>query len=503
MRPAWDRRWLILVFTLLVTAAVVAYSLSLPKQYVAKTQLFVQSSALDQLLSGASPEQTDRATLNQAKLLESESVARAAARGLPFEADPKSLLNDFEATPEEGSDFLEIVATREDPNEAADLANGVAQAFTRLQRQAAQERARQALNAAERQLDEVRNDPQGASQEAEIRKSIQDLRLVTELPVSNIVQLDPAKPPESPSSPKPVRNGIFAFLLSLLIGICGAYLLGRIDRRLRRLEDIETAYEWPIIATVAHSNDPAPRSGEQNLISPLLREDFRTLRTNLQLEGLDRPLRTIAVVSAVAGEGKSVVVRNLALAYGEAGMRVAVIEADLRRPSLARLLGVRPKPGLTDALLGQDVAQLLQPARVAANGNQVAAAQDQGPGYAAMLASVDGNVRVLASGEEPANPPAVLASNEMQLLLDNLSAYDVVLIDSPPLLAVSDIIPLIPAVDGLIVVSRLNLTSSDAAARLRTVLLRVPHTRVLGVVVNDQTTEPAGYGYYGSPLSHT
>lgn len=505
LRPAWERKWLILGFSLLVTAAAVAYSLSLPKQYTASTRLFLQSSALDQLLSGVSPEQTERTTLNQSKLLESESVARAAARKLDLKGDPESLLADFEATPEEGSDFLQVVATREDPKQAADLANAVAQAFGGLQRQAAQERAREALSAAERQLEAVRSDPQSIGEADEIRKTIRDLRLVTDLPASNVVQVDPAETPTAPSSPKPLRNGIFAFLISLLIAVAGAYLLGRIDRRLRRPEDIEAAYGWPVIGSVSRSDDPTPRDAGQNLISPALREDFRTLRTNLQLEGLDKPLRTIAVVSAIAGEGKSVVVRNLALVYGEAGMSVAVVEADLRRPTLAKMLSVEPRPGLTDALLGhQDLARLLQPARVASNGTRAAALHDAAEGrpeVATVVENAGDGVSVLTSGEEPANPPAVLASAEMRRLLENLAdTHDVVLIDSPPLLVVSDIVPLIPAVDGLIVVSRLNRTSTDAAARLRTTLSRIPHARVLGVVANDRTADVEAYGYYRPPL---
>jgi len=502
LQPAWDRKWLILAFALIVTAATVIYSRSLPDQYVAKTQLFLQSSALDQLLSGVKPEQTDRATLNQSKLLESESVTRSAAKHLSFEADPEALLNDIKATPEEGSDFLSVSATREDPEQAQELANAVAHAFARIQGQAAQDRAAEALKAAEAQLKKVQGDPLQAGQEQELETTIRDLRLITDLPAANIIQVDPADTPTSPSSPKPVRNGIFAFLVSLLIGVAGAYLLGRIDRRLRRPEDIEEAYGWPVIATISHSRDPAPRNGEQNLFSQELREDFRSLRTNLELEGLDRPLRTIVVVSAVAGEGKSMVVRNLALAYGEAGMTVAVVEGDLRRPSLAGLFGVAPEPGLTDALLGRhELASLLQSAQVPAMGNQVVMTQDPRPGVATMLETIESQVHVLPSGDEPANPPAVLASDEMRALLDKLSVYDVVLVDSPPLLAVSDIVPLIPAADGVVVVGRLDRLSSDSAARMRTLLSRIPHARVLGVVVNDQTSDSGSYGYYRSPYN--
>lgn len=185
-------------------------------------------------------------------------------------------------------------------------------------------------------------------------------------------------------------------------------------------------------------------------------------------------------------------------------MSVAVVEADLRRPTLAGMLSVEPRPGLTDALLGRhDLARLLQPARVASNGTRAAALHDADEGRSGGATVVEnaGGVSVLTSGEEPANPPAVLASGEMLLLLEGLAdTYDVVLIDSPPLLVVSDIVPLIPAVDGLIVVSRLNRTSSDAAARMRTTLSRIPHARVLGVVVNDQTADVESYRYYRPPL---
>jgi Mrp family chromosome partitioning ATPase len=212
------------------------------------------------------------------------------------------------------------------------------------------------------------------------------------------------------------------------------------------------------------------------------------------------------------GEGKSTVVRNLALAYRESGRRVAVVDLDLRHPALAPLFGAPRGPGMTEVLrhdtelddatlkIGVGLPaldELLQtpghPPQNDANGTNGAAKQNGAATHAP-------EVTLLLSGAPPANPPAVLASERLVEVLDELREHhDVVLIDSAPVLAVTDTVPLLRYADAAVFVGRLDVTTRDTAKRLMEFLARVPDVNLLGVVANDLSRREAGaYGYaYG------
>ena len=153
-------------------------------------------------------------------------------------------------------------------------------------------------------------------------------------------QVSPAVTPSQPASPKPVRDAIFAFVLGLALAIAVAFGLARFDRRIKEPEDLARHYGLPLLGALPHSSDPAPRRGSIVGLGPEFQEAFGFLRTNIQLLSLDAPPRSIVVASALPGEGKSTVVRSLAIGFAEAGKRVAVVEADLRRPMQGGLFGI-------------------------------------------------------------------------------------------------------------------------------------------------------------------
>ena len=231
------------------------------------------------------------------------------------------------------------------------------------------------------------------------------------------------------------------------------------------------------------------------------REPFRMLRSNLQLADLDNPLSTVLIASAVPGEGKSTIVRNLALAYREAGLRVAVAELDLRRPTLAQLFQVEREPGFTNVLIrGHGIGDALQPV-VGTTGQLIPdAPAHRAPGTngAATAVETRGTLAILTSGAILPNPSAVLAAARVAGVLEELKAnHDIVLIDSAPVLAVGDTLALLPVVDGVVVVTRADSTTKDAAKRLASAVSHAPGARVVGVVVNDMREEQAGYlSYY-------
>lgn len=491
LRPIWAHKILILVLVVLVTAGTYEYYNRKPRVYETSTQIFVGSEAPG---TGESPSTTtDRTLANQAQLLQTPTVAKRVAKEIGFKGDPRALLGAITVAPSSGTDFIVITATTGSPQLGAELANGFARAFIKVRATNARDALNQQLAAYKSQLSATHD----LSLRRDLQSKISDLEVQAATPSGNAEQVSPALPNGTPISPHPKRNAIFGAALSLLLGIIAAFGLERVNRNIRTPEEAEQAYGLPVIATVRHSRNVAPRQDGRASVSDDLRETFRSLRSTLDL--VPKPLRTILVTSAVPEEGKSTMVRNLALVYAEAGLRVAVVDADLRRPSVARMLNAQSTPGLANVLMGlvpldtalqavevsvpQPIAE--QPTNGAVATEVVAPAAVATNGHGSHDEAV-ARLQVVASGPRPADPPAMFSAPNLPALLERLSAdHDVVLIDSPPLLPVSDTMPLLSLVDGTLLVCRVGTSSVDGAQRVLRIVSRIPDAHVLGLVVND------------------
>jgi protein-tyrosine kinase len=200
-------------------------------------------------------------------------------------------------------------------------------------------------------------------------------------------------------------------------------------------------------------------------------EAYRILRTNIQFAGLDRPCRSILVTSATAGEGKTTTAANLGIVVAQAGSRICLVDSDLRRPSLHRLFGLDNTRGLTTALL-EDLpfAQVARPTRVA-------------------------NLSILTSGPLPPNPAELVGSKRMRELLEGASSsFDLVLCDSPPVLAVSDPVALAAQCDGVILAVRVGVVAQDMVRRAAEQIEAVKG-KILGVLLNHVNLARDGYHY--------
>ncbi|MDP9434645.1 MAG: polysaccharide biosynthesis tyrosine autokinase, partial [Actinomycetota bacterium] len=233
----------------------------------------------------------------------------------------------------------------------------------------------------------------------------------------NLAIVTPAELPRTPVAPDVPLQLAAGLLLGLGAGVAVATVRGLLDTSVRTADDVERLADVPVTGIIAADRDSSSR--------PLVVQDekwssraeaYRQLRTNVRFSSVDRALRTFVVSSAVAGEGKTTTVANLAITLAQAGQSVIVVDADLRRPRLTSLLGLDPTVGVTDVLVGQvPVEQALQQW------------QPELP------------LRVLASGAAPPNPSELLGSQRMQRLVEELATKaDVVLFDTPPLLPVTD-----------------------------------------------------------------
>ena len=200
-------------------------------------------------------------------------------------------------------------------------------------------------------------------------------------------------------------------------------------------------------------------------------EAYRTLRTNIQFAGLDQPCRSIVITSATAGEGKTTSTANFGVVSAQAGSRVCLIDSDLRRPALHRLFGVENNRGLTTALLdGLPFAEVARPTRIP-------------------------NLSLLTSGPLPRNPAEMVASKRMRELLSGAAeTFDLVVCDSPPVIAVSDGVNLAAQCDGVIFAVRVGMVSHEVVHRAIEQIEAVKG-RILGVLLNSVNLNRDGYYY--------
>lgn len=282
----------------------------------------------------------------------------------------------------------------------------------------------------------------------------------------------------SPVSPAVTRNLALGGVLGLLVGLGVALLRSRLDNTVKTGDDVQALTGAGLIGTVLED----PKLDEQHVVTArdghsLSSESFRAIRTNLQFLNVDNPPKVIVVASSVPGEGKSTLAVNLATALAQSGSRVMLVEADLRRPRVVRYMGLVGGAGLSNVLAGTaEVSEVAQPWG-------------------------DGKLSVLAAGPMPPNPSELLGSEHMRALLETLREdHDFVIIDTPPLLPVTDAAVLSVAADGCLITTRHGVTRREQLAEAANVLARID-AKLLGVVLNRVPQSAAiarGYGYgYG------
>jgi tyrosine-protein kinase len=508
LAPVWRFKWIILALAFAVALATYFYYDSKPRTYESSTDIYLGTSGVEELVTGTEQTGSERELANQARVLRSRPVAERVAKKVGFKGDPEALLGALQVVADPDADFLTLVAVWSDPDGAARLANAFAQAFLDQRLATRRDDAARALDAARSAMADLDRSPSRADERAELAARISQLEVLQSIPSGAAEQLDRARPAAAPSAPQPKRNAIFAFVLSLAFGILAAYGIERIDQRIRKIDEVTPIYEAPVLGKIPRAAEKlSPASAAA--IPPSLRESFRTLRTSLEVAGAETG--TLLITSGVPGEGKSTIVRNLAMAYVESGKEVAIVEADLRRPTAARWLHTPDEPGLTHVLVGNaniDDALHQVPCETAALPAHIPLVRDTrfGPaghpenGHTANVTAgfVSADLFLLPGGSKAADPPTLLSTSAFQLLLVELAErFDIVLIDTPALLSVSDAVPLLPDVVGTLLVSRLRATTEKSAEQVADLIGRVRGARLLGVIANDVPGElrRGRYGY--------
>ncbi|MBB1012565.1 receptor protein-tyrosine kinase [Dietzia kunjamensis] len=438
-------RWIVIVAATLIGGLLaLGMSLLTPPSYQAKVQFYVTVAGGD---SAAAAYQgslgAQQRVQSYAALVKSTDITQQVVDTAGVDLAPAKLADQTTATADAKTVLLNVAVTNSDPQRALQLAEGFGEVLP------------EAINRLET--------PDGGGPA-----------------LAKLTVVNPPALPTSPVAPKTEQNVAIGLVLGLLAGVGIALLINTLDRRVKSAEQVESIAGKPVVGSIPFRKAEDKERGAEHIVpfreghSPAA-ESFRRLRTNLQFLNVDNPPRVFVLTSSVATEGKSETAINLSIALAESGNRVLLIEADLRRPLVVSYMSMPDKVGLTNILSGQ-----------AEFGDVVQETRHDG-------------VHLLACGPLPPNPSELLASEMARHLIDELrSTYDYVIIDSPPLLPVTDGALLARITDGALLVVRSHRTTADQVAQAVDNLAKAD-AALLGIVtVANKPAKKGSAGYYDS-----
>ena len=373
-------------------------------------------------------------------------------------------------TPEGESELASVSATDASPALAAKIANEFAEQFVAFGREIETAKVKRVQKLTEAQLEGLSEEERAGRYGRTLQRQIIELETVATIQTGRAEVAQPATTPESPSSPNTKKNVALGLVVGILLALAAIFLREQLDRRIRSPEEIEELYGVPILGTVPTSRAAAHGGGDSAVNEAVL-----MLRANLRYIDGAREQRSLLLTSAAPQEGKTMVAWNLARASAGAGERVLLIEADLRRPTLAQVAGTTSTNGLGLVLAGGEHPE-----------NAIRS-----------VAGVD----LLPAGPPPPNPAELIEGPRMTKLLEWGEAnYDRVIIDTPPASLVADAVPLFGRVGAILTVARLGHSTRDAVENLSDQLRRL-HAPLVGVVVNGapRPTETSYYRPWQSP----
>jgi polysaccharide biosynthesis transport protein len=477
------------VLVCLLIAAISAYVFAKHEQpqYTSTTSLLFSNNDLAAVATGLIPVDEPQSQAQQDTNVQSVGVGDIAAKTaiqLGPDWSTGKVKGAISATADSDTSYVTLSATAGTAKLAQRVASTYAKVFVTEQARDAVQGISSAVSLVTAQYKALTPAEQAQPQGLALQARSQSLAILAKLQTGNVSVAGSASLPSAPSSPRVSRDVALGGILGLLIGIGIAFVLERLDRRIRDAKELESIYDLPLLASVPERPQYEVLSAlgfAKRSASPVIYDEvFNLLRSYLRYFSVGRELRTVLVISAGPGEGKTTVSYNLAKSAATLGSKTLLIEADLRRGTMiAPLLGGF-EPGLSDVLLGDiSLESAIHSVEIGSGGE----------------------LDVLVAGEiPPPNPGELIESDAMESLLERArTLYELVVVDTPPLSLIADAVPLLTKVDGVIVVGRIGRSRRDAAEQLRKQLIRL-RAPVLGIVANGLRRPAAvgrnGYGYY-------
>ncbi len=447
------QRWKLIWAAVLVGVALAGIlTLLLPPVYSSTSKLYVSNSSPDTSSTAQGSVAAQQQVVTYAELLTGTTFVGQVVDKLGLDVTPVELVQQIAVTAVPDSVLLSITVTADSPQEAQLIANTLASDFEPLVKE---------LNTPDPVVtDSPTTGPTTVTGSAPFK----------------VTQVQNAGLSAKPVQPDPMVLLPLGAVLGLLVGVLLALVRHFMDNTVKTNKQIEELTGGAAVGGVLYDASMADRPlASQFNAHSLTGEAYRQIRTNLQYVNVDAPPRVLVITSSISGEGKTTTAINLALVLAQSGQRVALVEADLRRPRVLRYLRLVGGAGLTNVLAGTaDLTELLQP-------------------YG------DGKLSVLAAGPNPPNPSELLGSDHMGTLLAELrESHDYVIVDAPPLLPVTDAAVLAVLADGAVIVTRYGSTKREQLRAAADILHGID-ARVVGTVLNMVSPKDYGHGYgYGS-----
>ena len=448
-------RFLIAAIVISMTAAVFVVSSMVPKVYEATARIIMDDRPGAFEPGDVETVKRRLATVREI-LLTREVLTRAASR--LGDESPETLEDKVSSSVDQDANFVDVRAADASAEGAAAIANAVARSFLAMDAAAERQRLARARVQLLRSLDQAR----GSAERRVIRERLSELSISEAGVGSDLVLAEPARAPTEASSPRPVRNALFAFFASVFLAVLAALTLGQLAPRVTGGRELSRLTGAPVVAAVPAGRR---RRGERHVAAAAYGE----LRATLAVQ-LPRDVKIVLVAGALPGRAASGVAVALAQSLADGGSRTLLISADLRRPGVHELLGVERSPGLAD---------LLEALRGNGDGSPETLLEEMVVAAAAHRERVD----VLPAGTPAENPAQLLAGEAMMELVSEVerSDYRHVVVEGPPLLGAVDGSLVARYADGVLAVCQFDRLTPADAVELGEVLRRLD-TRVVGLV---------------------
>lgn len=498
----WEKAWLILLALILAGAAAYFVSIRMTPVFEANTTVLIEVPSFNTTEVSAITA-AERLTRTYSEIMTNTNVLTQTIDRLGMSLRPSDLKEMVTVQPQLNTQLIDVSVESTDPIAAAVIANTIVDVFSQEITQLQARRYQTSLVNLETQMTEVEsqifsfnNQLQASGNEAErdrlesklaeyqgiyagLLSSYETIRLSESQSMISVIMIEPALAPEEPTKPRVMMNTALAALVGMLLSAGGIFAADALDDRLKSPEDITDQLGLPVLGVV---DTYSLKNGNQLIAathprSPIT-EEYRTLRTNVQFASVDRQLKSVLVTSAEPGEGKTTIATNLAIVFAQAGINTYMIDCDLRRPDLHTRFDLSNHIGLTTIFYRL--------------GSQKIEAYWQKP---------INSLNVLTAGSLPPNPAEILGSKRMQELIEKVKENaDMLVIDSPPVLAVTDAVVLAPQVDGVLIVVQPGKTKMKAARAMLSELRRA-NARILGVAIKfmggkGRRNYARRYGYY-------
>jgi capsular exopolysaccharide synthesis family protein len=494
------RLWIVILAIVIAVAAAYVVSSRETPAYEATSQVNVGANSIQTILNPAtriSSSVMQQQVASAAQIAHTTTIARQALELAGVnDLTPKELLDETSVTASDTSTFITITVTDRFPDRATQLATDYAKAYVSASNKQAVAGLPRKIAALQTEINRLHaridretaanGQSAGSADQTLLQADVKQLQALQNGrdSLANNNKVAQEAEPSHKVRPATTRNLVMGLGIGLVIGLVLVSLAEALDTRVRHSDDVSARLGLPLLTRIPippRSLRKASSLGMLDDESGIQTEAYRKLRINLDFANLSIKARTIMVTSATEQEGKSTTVANLAVALARAGRRVVLVDLDLRKPFLDRFFDLTGRPGMTDVALGHvtlDQAMWSIPIPGA----------DGGPGA--------GSLHVLPSGPMPPNPADLIESSVVsEVLLDLAERADVVLLDSAPLLPVSDGVILSNKVDGMLVVVRASTVRRPVLTELQRVLAACPAAK-LGFVLTG-SDEAEGYGYYG------